>query len=463
MFLAILICTFFKTFVLHAQNGLKRGEIVNHEICITQPKQSYSYYLPSDYSSSRKYPVIFCFDPGARGQLPINLYGPIAEKYKYILIGSNNSKNGNLTDNYRIATVLFDNVFTKLSIDYSRVYLLGMSGGSRLASGIAYNSDGISGVIGCAAGLLESIQNYSKIRFSYVGIVGLRDMNFTEMLSLDEKMDLFPIKHQFIYYEGLHDWPPLSTMEESIQWMDVFAMKNNVLKTDTIFIQQLASRYESELKDSMIMDLHCRYDLYRSLQNCWSGFKNTSSIQDSIKVIGDDMRYLEQKAKFRKIIDHEIQLIKNFISELDKFVYSKESSQSIDWWKSKIASIRELTKLNNQDQQNSGYRIQQTILFWASDEFLKNIDREDPIPAINALLICSLVQPSEYWPDYYLATLYARSSQKMKAMASLESAISKGFSDLERIEAEPAFALWAKNKRFQDLINTIKMNQKETN
>ena len=55
--------------------------------------QSYALYLPSAYSGDRRWPIIYCFDPGARGPVPVRLFRA-AEKYGYILVCSNNSHNG---------------------------------------------------------------------------------------------------------------------------------------------------------------------------------------------------------------------------------------------------------------------------------------------------------------------------------------------------------------------------------
>jgi hypothetical protein len=446
-----------------AQHALVKGQLVENESCSNQTSWTYAYYLPSTYSSVKKYPIVFSFDPGARGKLTVEIYQKIAENYGFILIGSNNSKNGSLTDNYNIASALFDDAFAKFSIDESRVYLLGMSGGSRLASGIAANSTGITGVIGCAAGFLESIGLFDKLKFSYVGIVGMRDMNFTEMVMLDEKMDASPVQHQFIYHSGLHDWPPESDFEEAILWMNVFAMQRNILKPDTLQIQQLAKRYESVLNDSANPDLLTRHAVYKSLENCWSGIVQTDPYRDAINALEKDPEYISLATKHRQILEAEVLSCRNLLDELDAFVNSRENSRSYDWWKLKIASIQAVEKHDDTEQQYSGYRILETIFFWAREEYVKNKIRVDPTVAINSLLICTLIQPAEYWPDYLLAALYAKADQKNKALSSLETAAKKGFSDAEQLKAEPAFIPLHKNKRFQELLNTMGNKSKNSN
>ena len=62
--------------------------------CLDDPSQSYALYLPSQYSPDRRWPIIYAFDPSAHGRISVELYQNVAEKYGYILVGSNNSQNG---------------------------------------------------------------------------------------------------------------------------------------------------------------------------------------------------------------------------------------------------------------------------------------------------------------------------------------------------------------------------------
>ena len=42
------------------------GQIVEKVVCAQDVNQSYALYLPSNYVSTRKWPVLYSFDPGAR-------------------------------------------------------------------------------------------------------------------------------------------------------------------------------------------------------------------------------------------------------------------------------------------------------------------------------------------------------------------------------------------------------------
>ena len=156
----------FLSFNVYQLNGLdkkdllERGKIIDSVRC-RDPKFTYALYLPSKYSTTAKWPVIYVFDPAARGKLAVSGFMPAAEKYGYIVVSSNNSKNALAgAELGEVINYLFSDTEARLSIDAGRIYTAGFSGGSRVASMVALNSKFISGVIGCGA----CFPNYADLK-----------------------------------------------------------------------------------------------------------------------------------------------------------------------------------------------------------------------------------------------------------------------------------------------------------
>ncbi len=49
---------------------------------------SYALYLPTTYAPAKAWPIIYFFDPGGRGRRPVELYKDVAEKYGFVIVGS---------------------------------------------------------------------------------------------------------------------------------------------------------------------------------------------------------------------------------------------------------------------------------------------------------------------------------------------------------------------------------------
>jgi len=106
---------------------------ISHEICGADTSQSYKVYLPVAYSNQQTWPVIFVFDPHANASKAVAYFKEAAENFGYIIIGSDNSKNGIQTLDHTLTTLVND-VLVKFSIDDKRQYAAGFSGGGRVAS-----------------------------------------------------------------------------------------------------------------------------------------------------------------------------------------------------------------------------------------------------------------------------------------------------------------------------------------
>jgi poly(3-hydroxybutyrate) depolymerase len=104
--------------------------------CASDGTQSYSLYLPRAYTPARNWPIIYFFDPGGRGQRPLELYKELADNYGFILAGSNNSRNFSSEQSKSVNAIWLD-THVRLALDPHRIYAGGFSGGARVAGAMA--------------------------------------------------------------------------------------------------------------------------------------------------------------------------------------------------------------------------------------------------------------------------------------------------------------------------------------
>src|SRR5580698_9923035 len=110
--------------------------VVHASVAVTaDPTNSYALYLPSAYSPAKRWPLLLAFDAFARGETSVNLFHEAAEKYGFIVVGSNNSRN--FQDPSAAIRLLGADIKEHYSVDPRRLYVTGVSGGARVASSIA--------------------------------------------------------------------------------------------------------------------------------------------------------------------------------------------------------------------------------------------------------------------------------------------------------------------------------------
>jgi poly(3-hydroxybutyrate) depolymerase len=199
------------------EENIAKGQVIDKVSCKADSAQNYALYLPAAYSPAKTYPVMFIFDPHGDGKLPVTTYKELAEKYNFILAGSNNSKNGTAwQDAQKIANVFFNDVRTRYAVNTQRIYCLGFSGGARIANALTMNDGSITGVICAGAAAPAAQTNGGRENYYFIAIAGNADFNYVEMKKYD-MVDLagHNVKHRLIEFDGKHEWPPVETMDEA--------------------------------------------------------------------------------------------------------------------------------------------------------------------------------------------------------------------------------------------------------
>ena len=227
---------------------LKPGVVTPKVICGVQPEQSYALYLPSHYTREKRWPIVYDFDPGARGSMPVELMKDAAERYGYIVAGSNNSHNGAWKPEADAAQAMFQDTHTRLTIDNNRVYFAGFSGGARLASSLAQRCNCAAGVLLNGAGFSLSAPPAANATFSVFAAVGTLDFNYGEVLELDATLGSLHYAHSLRRFDGAHQWAPSNVMDEALAWFRLISMKGGHEERDMDFVKTQATEVEKRAK-----------------------------------------------------------------------------------------------------------------------------------------------------------------------------------------------------------------------
>ena len=223
---------------------LPRGTVVDPVPCADDPAQTYALYLPSTYSPERTWSLLLAFHPAARGRLMVEKFQAAAEQYGYIVAASNNARNGPHAISAAAAQAMSTDVSRRFSIDLQRVYLTGMSGGARVAMGIALANTSIAGVVASSAGYPDS-QPRDKVTFAVFGTAGTEDFNYVEMRLLDRKLSS---PHFLAVFEGGHTLPPDDIALDALEWMELQAMQSGRRRRDDALVVRLLEKRRSGLQ-----------------------------------------------------------------------------------------------------------------------------------------------------------------------------------------------------------------------
>jgi len=235
------------SFTLHATrlygnstSEFERGKIIEKVACEADETQQYALYLPTTYSIEKKWPILFAFDPAARGTVPLKLFKTAAEKYQYILVCSYNARNGPWEDMIKAMKALWLDTGRRFSIDTKRIYTTGFSGGARAAAAFPHViTKPVAGIIACAAGLPTQLKAEQVKPSFYYGTVGLEDFNYKEFFRLAKELKQAGVAHIIDVFDGPHNWAPEEVCGRAMDWMEVAAIKRGIRKNDPNLVEAI--------------------------------------------------------------------------------------------------------------------------------------------------------------------------------------------------------------------------------
>ncbi|MCX6251194.1 MAG: hypothetical protein NTX61_10640 [Bacteroidetes bacterium] len=426
------------------------GKVVKTVNCLHDASVSYALYLPSGYSANKKFPLILAFDPHASGLLPVERYKDLAEKYGYILMGSNNSKNGQTqNETATIVAGLFQEITTQFSVDTSRIYVMGFSGGARIASMIGLYRGGVAGVIGCGAGLPGTNQQ-ATYKFDYIGFAGKGDFNMFELLKLDDQLERSGFRHALILFDGIHFWPPIEIMEKAFLWTGFCAMRNKQIPMNDEFINGFI-----DSENQLVQKAESKGDLLKA----YNELKNTVRFLDgltNLDPLKDKLKELENKPETKKVLKSREDAMNRELAEQGKYVDSF-FTKDLKWWHSQITNY-ELRITNSKKPQDTlaARRMLSYLSLVAYMSSTRALSTNDTTDAAYSLKIYEWVDPENTEVYYLGGILNMREGKGIQAIQALKIAIAKGFNDKTRIQNQPEFESLKSNQEYTDLVQKMK-------
>src|SRR5215470_7870998 len=320
-----------------ADSGLAAGKIAPKVVCPAHPEQSYALYLPSGYTAQKRWPIIYVFEPAARGMLPTKIIRDAAEQYGYIVATSNNSKNGPWKPESEAAAAMWQDTHLRFSIDDQRVYAAGFSGGARVASRLAQNCKCVQGVFLNGAGFSIDGAPTKDTNFAVYMTAGLIDFNYSELVRLDGTLASLGVPHFLHRFEGAHEWAPAAVWPEALAWMNLQAMKEKRMLRDDAFIATELQRFTDAAKEEKAGNAYFAAHAFRQAAAAFEGLTATESLKKRATDLEKDPWYRTGEKREREdlsteaTLENEIYRVTSVLSDqsADRTVVRQQASQLI--------------------------------------------------------------------------------------------------------------------------------------
>src|SRR5258707_4435863 len=212
------------------------GDLIPRVVTLQNPQQSYALYVPTKYSRERRWPVVYVFDPLARGPLALAQFQHAAEIHGYIVAVSNSSRNGTWQPEFEAAEAMVRDTQQRFTVDLKRIYFAGFSGGARVASQLAQLCKCAAGVLLSGAGFSRGSSPSAQSKFPVFSAVGDADFSYSELIPLQDALEKAAVPHWLRIFDGPHEWAPPNVIDEALAWLRIQSVKSQRQPGDDVFI-----------------------------------------------------------------------------------------------------------------------------------------------------------------------------------------------------------------------------------
>jgi dienelactone hydrolase len=446
---------------VHAEGeGLPKGLLVEKVSVAADPSQSYAIYLPSSYTKARRYAVLYCFDPGGRGTFPVARFKEAAERYGYLLVGSNNSRNGPGVDVNDIFRKLWDDTHARFSIDDRRVYLAGFSGGARLALLGGYSLKGaIAGVISCSGGFPTRQRSLPPLTFALYGTAGVGDFNNPEMRDLFRAVEGANAATRLAFFEGGHEWPPAEAFNAAVEWLELQAMRAGLREKDAAFVESLFKRVEAAARAAEAAgDLPRAFNEYSGLAKDFRGLRDVSEAERAAARLGKAKEVAEADRRERALEEAQRRRGQQLAAWCNSLLNADERVSAIFELRSAAGELKKALAKGEGDESVLARRLLDSLLIQSFEQGSGALFRKEYAGAAATFALGAELQPDNPRVFYQLARAYALGREKGKALEALRAAVDHGFDGAEALAAADFDSL-RDDRRFKEIVEAVTKNQ----
>ncbi|HUD63618.1 MAG TPA: hypothetical protein VMQ17_03535 [Candidatus Sulfotelmatobacter sp.] len=433
------------------------GQITNI-VCKNDPAMSYALYLPTTYAPGKNGPIIYFFDPNGRGRRPLELYKEIAEKYGFVIVGSNNSRNFS-PDQSRSVNAIWLDTHLRLALDEHRIYTSGFSGGARVAGAMALGCPPcrIAGVIAQGAGYPNN-RPAADIKLLYYLAVGDRDFNWPEVVTIRREREEAGLPCRVRVFSGTHEWAPAEVFEDAVQWLTLKAMQAGDLPPDAAFIDRMLRRRQAEADEAeKKQDAISQFLTYRSMTSDFAGLRDTAESEKKLAALKNSSALKVALKNEREQIAQQSALE----SEVSPNLHTYMNGSADDTMTLGNEIVQAMHRLDYQAEHSRNETERLVSKRAADDLWVAGIEAgQEELESRHfkkADACFELISRfrDEPWPLLLLAESHALAGNRKQAVRDLQQAVRRGLTDAEAIESDSRLEALKPDADFQKLVQEL--------
>lgn len=347
----------------------KSSAIERTDSCLTNPAHTYRLFIPAHNEATNELPLLVAVDSHGSGLNAINHLREAVTKYPAILVASNLIQNNDPQYIQELDELIAD--VKKRYPAGQRIYLLGFSGGARMALNYA-TSHSVNGVIACSA--FADSKQLASIKCPVTGIIGMDDFNFSEVAGYILQPGKTPANVQIELSKASHEWPSPNDLADVFAWFrlsEESAKKQEITK----YIDAQKQRIDSLILTDELLQAAC---VSRNMSSV-EVFEKAGNFRSSTALLRNNGTYREQIDQLNESL--------HFEGEMRQFYGQALFQKDEKWWTTEIAALNKKTVSEPNTMKQMAYKRLKGFLGIICYSYSRQMANQKDIPHLEQILM----------------------------------------------------------------------------
>lgn len=450
------LLTIFCTVHLFSQQiVLRKGEIIENLPVNDTTPNTYSLYIPKDFSKDKKWPLLLLADMEGNDKKVISMFLNAAEEEGYVLAAPKLYDSISLTNKMVLIGNTIQRVGDMLPIHTDRIYTGGEDSSGRFATLAPVLLNGVNGSLAIGASLANSELINVKKPFHFVGIISKENYNYPYMLTDAKLLDRYKFPNQVLIYDGNGEWPSTAYIQKGLQLFTLDAMGRKWIPKDSAYIEN-AYREDLEKVNQLkeIGDLLWAEQYMTEMMSMYGPFKNTDSLRLEQRDLRRDKEFrVMQRAENAAFLQESI-LKEDYQYYMDDDMYT-HNFNNLGWWNYQMGEIGKFIASPKPFERQMGHRLKGYVNALAEDSvtliLAEEVVDEDALAFLYMLKTILDPENTEYY--FKIISLSAKNDDFGTSLFYLEELLKKGFKDREKIYSLEHTALLRITPEFNEMVS----------
>ena len=440
-----------------AADEMPTGCVVEKVACRSDPAFTYALYLPSAYTSARRWPVLLVFDPGARAALGAELFREPAERFGWIVMSSGDTRSAGVTMQHNLdaALAMLGDAGTRWATDRSRYYAAGFSGGATLAWVVGQEAGSLAGVIGCGGPWQDGVLP-ERATYDHFGAAGMLDFNHAGMIRIDRLLGERGAAHRLELFPGPHAWMPAQLAADAVAWLEVQAIRRGLRARDDALLATLYAAdgdraRELEAGGEPLAALR-RWQAVAATFGGLVGVDRARAEAARLEASPAVAAALAEEAKWRAFEESYLDSMRPILAAM---LGDEPPPVPLLLRELRVPELERMAGHPGVEGATASRLLESLWSQLAVALMPQLLERQDYARLVPVLTIAVRIRPGTPIVLYNLACALARTGSSRAALDALSRAVDAGFRNRAHIESDPDLAGLRKRKEFAQILERL--------